>query len=450
MAEPSDANKRQKPEDAAPAFSDTISNFAVEETLRFEAGGRLAVVLGKLDGRDCVLELKQRAALADPQALEDALPKLKLTLTNHSGAEYSYYAATDPTTGATYDLEAVWPAPERLVQRKRPAEICVVEETAEAYDRVVRPFAEAQAKIGWKIGCVEIECVGSVRRFDSKEISGSATSTPATLSSSTWTRSGARTGLSTRTGRRGALCGNQPVCPRLRRLRRRRGHAIEQASRRSTHGRFARRPGDVARRGLDARLISAGHLEGRVAQVDAGPARAGRGGALPRDAGRALAMRGGRLRRPRHETSSVLPLPAPVLPPPRALHARRAHESRVRVRPRAPADDRRGEFGSRAGLLRAGAADVQSCASARSHGLLSAGAFNVGSRGSVFCGAPATPVRCSLAACKDTSIATRRASSKNRRNAAIQLLPIKNRFRATRAPLRDARRHFQPLPMQQY
>ena len=150
MAEPSDANKRQKPEDAVPAFSDTISNFAVEETLRFEAGGRLAVVLGKLDGRDCVLELKQRAALADPQALEDALPKLKLTLTNHSGAEYSYYAATDPTTGATYDLEAVWPAPERLVQRKRPAEICVVEETAEAYDRVVRPFAEAQAaKIGW-------------------------------------------------------------------------------------------------------------------------------------------------------------------------------------------------------------------------------------------------------------------------------------------------------------
>ena len=62
MAEPSDANKRQKPEDAVPAFSDTISNFAVEETLRFEAGGRLAVVLGTLDGKDCLLELKQRAA----------------------------------------------------------------------------------------------------------------------------------------------------------------------------------------------------------------------------------------------------------------------------------------------------------------------------------------------------------------------------------------------------
>jgi len=150
MAEPSDANKRQKPEDAVPAFADTISNFTVEEMLRFEQGGRLGVVLGTLDGKNCLLEIKQRAALADPQALEDALPKLKLTLTNHSGAEYSYYAATDPTTGATYDLEAVWPAPERLVQRKRPAEICVVEETAEAYDRVVRPFAEAQAaRIGW-------------------------------------------------------------------------------------------------------------------------------------------------------------------------------------------------------------------------------------------------------------------------------------------------------------
>ena len=70
MAEPSDANKRQKPEDAVPAFSDSISNFAVSETLRFEAGGRLAVVLGKLDGQDCVLELKQRAALADPRALD--------------------------------------------------------------------------------------------------------------------------------------------------------------------------------------------------------------------------------------------------------------------------------------------------------------------------------------------------------------------------------------------
>ena len=149
MAEPN-ANKRQKPEDAVPAFADTISNFTVEEMLRFEQGGRLGVVLGTLDGKDCLLEIKQRAALADPRALEDALPKLKLALTNHSGAEYSYYAATDPTTGATYDLEAVWPAPERLVQRKRPAEICVVEETAEAYDRVVRPFAEAQAaKIGW-------------------------------------------------------------------------------------------------------------------------------------------------------------------------------------------------------------------------------------------------------------------------------------------------------------
>ena len=48
------------------------------------------------------------------------------------------------------DLLERRPAPERLVQRKRPAEICVVEETAEAYDRVVRPFVEAQAaKIGW-------------------------------------------------------------------------------------------------------------------------------------------------------------------------------------------------------------------------------------------------------------------------------------------------------------
>ena len=226
MAEPSDANKRQLWRTRRQPSRTRSRTFAVEETLRFEAGGRLAVVLGKLDGRDCVLELKQRAALADPQALEDALPKLKLTLTNHSGAEYSYYAATDPTTGATYDLEAVWPAPERLVQRKRPAEICVVEETAEAYDRVVRPFAEAQAaKIGWiDAVCASAEINQCVRprsiiyysqRFSTRtrrkifayspeceipgglcarEGAGAQPSTPATPSSSTWTRSGARTG----------------------------------------------------------------------------------------------------------------------------------------------------------------------------------------------------------------------------------------------------------------
>ena len=73
MAEPSDANKRQKPEDAVPAFSDTISNFAVEETLRFEAGGRLAVVLGTLDARsaDEDDEFARRLAIVKPDALRE-------------------------------------------------------------------------------------------------------------------------------------------------------------------------------------------------------------------------------------------------------------------------------------------------------------------------------------------------------------------------------------------
>lgn len=151
MAESTDAAHKKQKQDAAPAFKDAIpETFLVDETLKFEAGGRFAVVLGTLRGEACLLQLAQKAALEDPQALAEALPNLSLALTNHSGAEYAYYVATDPTTGATYDLEVVWPASERVIQRKRPAEVHVFEETAAIYEAVVKPFAEAQAaNIGW-------------------------------------------------------------------------------------------------------------------------------------------------------------------------------------------------------------------------------------------------------------------------------------------------------------
>ena len=108
------------------------------------------------------LQITQKAAHADADALRAALPTLALSLTNYSGAEYSYYVATDEK-GVAYDaqgprrtsrrgsstnvssarvdkpalpqVEAIWPASERQVQRKRPGEIAVFEETAEAYVR---------------------------------------------------------------------------------------------------------------------------------------------------------------------------------------------------------------------------------------------------------------------------------------------------------------------------
>jgi len=65
------------------------------------------------------------------------LPSLALSLTNHSGAEYSYYEAVATNAASTtYAVEVVWPASERQMQRKRKSEIVLVEETADTYAKV--------------------------------------------------------------------------------------------------------------------------------------------------------------------------------------------------------------------------------------------------------------------------------------------------------------------------
>ncbi|KAH8058691.1 m7G(5')pppN diphosphatase [Aureococcus anophagefferens] len=128
---------------------DDLAPFAAKEVLAFGDGGRHAVVLGDVRGDPALVQLTQRAEYDTKEALVAALPSLKLALTNYSGAEYSYYDAAAPS-GAAFACEAIWPASERQVQRKRPAELVVYEETGEAYDRLVKPFAAAQAaKIGW-------------------------------------------------------------------------------------------------------------------------------------------------------------------------------------------------------------------------------------------------------------------------------------------------------------
>ena len=128
---------------------DDLAPFAAKEVLAFGDGGRHAVVLGDVRGDAALVQLTQRAEYDTKEALVAALPSLKLALTNYSGAEYSYYDAAAPS-GAAFACEAIWPASERQIQRKRPAELVVYEETGEAYDRLVKPFAAAQAaKIGW-------------------------------------------------------------------------------------------------------------------------------------------------------------------------------------------------------------------------------------------------------------------------------------------------------------
>ena len=117
--------------------------------------------------------LTQKPPFETPESLLAELPHMHTILTNHSGAEYSYYDAfteraetTDSKGedsgssssssssssggGARFNIEVIWPASEGQVQRKRRAEFILFEEDAETYRNLVAPFAEKQAdKTTW-------------------------------------------------------------------------------------------------------------------------------------------------------------------------------------------------------------------------------------------------------------------------------------------------------------
>ncbi len=143
-----------------PAFTESrpLSSFVPESVLKFEGGGRLAVVRGKLahdagaEPEDALLTLEQKPACADADALVASLPSFALSLTNHSGAEYSFYDATGSADGARYSAEVIWPASARQIARKTPAASALVEESAATYAAVVAPHAAALAardSAGW-------------------------------------------------------------------------------------------------------------------------------------------------------------------------------------------------------------------------------------------------------------------------------------------------------------
>lgn len=124
------------------------------EVIKYQDGGRLAVVLGRLKGegeseaQDCLVELIQKAACTDAAALVESLPSLDFKLTNHSGAEYWFYDAAGKD--ATYTAEVIYPAAEWQVQRKRPQVVALFEETGDIYARLVEPFVvKSAARIGW-------------------------------------------------------------------------------------------------------------------------------------------------------------------------------------------------------------------------------------------------------------------------------------------------------------
>eukprot|EP00936_MAST-01D_sp_MAST-1D-sp1_P000098 g98.t1 len=126
-----------------------MRDFRVTEVINYSDGGRKVCLLGMLEGAETIVGLTEKASICDAETLIAAIPSFSLNLTNHSGAEYSYYVAQS-AGGAKYDVEAIWPASDRQIQRKRPMEIELFEESATCYSKLVEPFACAQAaSIGW-------------------------------------------------------------------------------------------------------------------------------------------------------------------------------------------------------------------------------------------------------------------------------------------------------------
>jgi m7GpppX diphosphatase len=139
----------------------TLSSFQCLRVLRFDAGGKFIILQGTLPNSNDVLQpaliqLEQMATCNDPEQLTANLPNFQLQPTNYSGAEYSFYKAVG--LGATFNMEVIWPATERQIQRKIPAEKLLVEETSELYFQKVQQFAEEQSlHIGWLDAVVNLK-----------------------------------------------------------------------------------------------------------------------------------------------------------------------------------------------------------------------------------------------------------------------------------------------------
>ena len=131
----------------------TLASFQTTSLLRFDGGGKYVVLQGTLPDSNNVpqpalLQLEQRAACDAADTLIANLPHFQLTPTNHSGAEYSFYQAVG--LGATFNMEVIWPASARQIQRKTPSPQVLVEETMELYHDLVQQFATEQSlRIGW-------------------------------------------------------------------------------------------------------------------------------------------------------------------------------------------------------------------------------------------------------------------------------------------------------------
>lgn len=172
--------------DALIPFDSSLSPFQPTKILRFEQGGKFVVILGRIarpistepldsgpeanlaaatksnigtseeEEWPAILQLEQKGACSDPSAFLDGLSSFNVSLTNHSGAEYSFYEARG--FNATFDAEVIWPASERQIIRKTPSLTCICEESADVYQQVVAEHAHEQAQnVAWLDAVVNLD-----------------------------------------------------------------------------------------------------------------------------------------------------------------------------------------------------------------------------------------------------------------------------------------------------
>ena len=139
----------------------TIASFHPTQLLRFDNNGQHVVIQGMMSdssniSQPTLIQLTQQATCSNSDQLLENLSTFQVTPTNYSGAEYSFYQAIG--LGATFNMEVIFPASSRQIQRKTPSTQLLVEETKELYSSIIQKFAQEQAlNIGWLDAVVNLE-----------------------------------------------------------------------------------------------------------------------------------------------------------------------------------------------------------------------------------------------------------------------------------------------------
>lgn len=134
-----------------------LADFEVSRVLSTSA--LQLVLLGEFrsqPGQMALVKIKRAASPFDDgddshAALSQALGGARLSL-DMVNKKYGYFSATIPgLSSATWNVEVVWPADERVIKKHTPASWRLVRETPSLYETATKPFAFGDSST-WKLG----------------------------------------------------------------------------------------------------------------------------------------------------------------------------------------------------------------------------------------------------------------------------------------------------------